>query len=302
MPAHSNSDRLVKLRHQNKLFKTLHVIVIVLSLFFAHNVFSQAGYFLSCDSLKKLLDTETKEDTTRADRLLSLSACYVYDKPDSGIYYAAKALQLSEKLGYKHCGGKANVHLGEAYWVLGDYAMSMQYYLRALNVFQQMKSTIDLSSIKYFIADIYTEMNDYKQALQYYFEARKIDEENPEEQAFEGFEIDFDVMARLAVADEQAGEEGAERNRQSCEPGRDRERHQDQQRDRHDQVAAAGAHGRTQQWPNEESAEDHDRNHRRKCAGERADQRQDAAMYAGVLAAGQDADHEQNRHYHHVLE
>src|SRR4051812_41956384 len=93
MPAHANSDRLVELRHQNKLFNKLHVIGIVLSLLFAHNTFSQAGFNLSSDSLKKLLSTEIKEDTTRADRLLRLSASYVYDKPDSGIYYAAKALQ-----------------------------------------------------------------------------------------------------------------------------------------------------------------------------------------------------------------
>src|SRR5690349_8979592 len=130
-------------------------------LFFIAQIFLCAVCFAQSekiDSLKKLLDTETKEDTTRADRLLHLSASYIYDKPDSGIYYATKALQLSEKLGYKRCEGRANVHLGEAYWIFGDYAVSMQYYLLALNIFQQMKSTIDLSSIKYFIADIYTEM------------------------------------------------------------------------------------------------------------------------------------------------
>ena len=133
------------------------------------------------DSLKELLDTETKEDTTRADRLFYLSNSYIYDNPDSGIYYADSALRLSRKLGYTIREAWANYNLGEAYWVLGDYALSIQYNLQSLDLFQQMKSPIGVSTMKYDIGDIYKEMSDYKQALQYYFEARKMDEENPDD-------------------------------------------------------------------------------------------------------------------------
>jgi hypothetical protein len=133
------------------------------------------------DSLKKLLDTETKEDTTRVDRLFYLSGFYIYDKPDSGIYYADSALRLSKKLGYTIGEAWANYNLGEANWVLGDYALSMQYFLQAMDLFKQMKRLIGVSTMKYCIGDIYEEMSDYKQALQYYFEARKMDEENPDD-------------------------------------------------------------------------------------------------------------------------
>ena len=157
------------------------ILVFITQIFFYTVSFSQAGFFLNCDSLKKLLSTEIKEDTIRADRLFYLSNSYIYENPDSGIYYADSALRLSRKLGYTIREAWSNFNLGEAYWVLGDYALSMQYHLQAMDLFQQMKRPIGVSTMKYSIGVIYEEMSDYKQALQYYFEARKMDEENPDD-------------------------------------------------------------------------------------------------------------------------
>jgi len=154
------------------------ILFFITQIFFYTGSFSQPGFFLSCDSLKKLLSTEIKEDTTRADRLLYLSNCYIYDNPDSGIYYADSALRLSRKLGYTICEAWADFNLGGAYYVLGDYAICMQYLLQAMDLFKQMKRPVGVSDVKHFIGSIYEEMSDYKQALQYYFEARKMDEEN----------------------------------------------------------------------------------------------------------------------------
>ena len=156
------------------------ILFFITQIFLCAVCFAQENFF-KLDSLKKLLDTETKEDTTRADRLFYLSGSYIYDKPDSGIYYADSALRLSKKLGYTIGEARANYNLGEANWVLGDYALSMQYFLQAMDLFKQMKRPIGVSTMKYCIGDIYQEMSDYKQALQYYFEARKMDEENPDD-------------------------------------------------------------------------------------------------------------------------
>ena len=108
------------------------ILFFITQIFFYTVSFSQAGFFLSSDSLKKLLSTEIKEDTIRANRLFYLSNSYIYDNPDSGIYYADSALRLSRKLGYTICEAWANYNLGEAYRVLGDYAICMQYYLKAM--------------------------------------------------------------------------------------------------------------------------------------------------------------------------
>jgi len=175
------------------------ILFFITQIFFYTVSFSQSGYFSNCDSLKKLLSTEIKEDTTRADRLLYLSNCYIYDNPDSGIYYADSALRLSRKLGYTICEAWANYNLGGAYWVLGDYAICMQYYLQAMDLFKQMKRPVGVSSVKYSIGGIYEEMSDYKQALQYYFEARKMDEENPDDLKL--LTPDVSMEARLKVYD-----------------------------------------------------------------------------------------------------
>jgi tetratricopeptide (TPR) repeat protein len=180
------------------------ILFFITQIFFYTVSFSQAGFFLSSDSLKKLLSTEIKEDTIRANRLFYLSNSYIYDNPDSGIYYADSALRLSRKLGYTIREAWANFNLGEAYLVLGDYALSMQYYLQSLELFQQMKRPIGVSTMKYCIGNIYKEMSDYKQALQYYFEARKMDEENPDDLKLMLPDISIDdrlVVNDLYIAD-----------------------------------------------------------------------------------------------------
>src|SRR6187401_1187799 len=109
------------------------ILFFITQIFFYTGSFSQPGFFSSSDSLKKLLSTEIKEDTTRADRLLYLSNCYILNNPDSCIYYADSALRLSRKLGYTICEAWANNNLGEAYYMLGDYAICMQDLLQAMD-------------------------------------------------------------------------------------------------------------------------------------------------------------------------
>ena len=90
------------------------------------------------DSLQRLLTTVTKEDSTRVERLLLIAEAYEYNKPDSGLFYASKAMQLAQRLSYTSGEAWACIRVGEVNWVLGDYAQSMQYDLRATSLFQQM--------------------------------------------------------------------------------------------------------------------------------------------------------------------
>ncbi len=133
---------------------------------------------LNIDSLKNLISAGNKEDTTQVERLLEISMAFIYDKPDSGIYYANNALQLSQKMDYPYGQAKAYQQLVEAYLVLGDYAQSMQYSLQALNLYRQIKRTAEADGMSSYLGDIYMAVGDYKKALQYYFEARKMFETN----------------------------------------------------------------------------------------------------------------------------
>src|SRR6476660_8296186 len=112
------------------------VIIILILSYCAVSGFAQ---FLNVDSLKNIIRVENHGNITRAEDMIQLSEFYIYNKPDSGIYYANYALQLSKKLHYGEGEAVAYYDLGQAYWVLGNYAQSMQYNLQALNVYQQIK-------------------------------------------------------------------------------------------------------------------------------------------------------------------
>jgi signal transduction histidine kinase len=136
---------------------------------------------LNIDSLKNLISEGNNDDTILAKRLLQASDYYLYDTPDWGLYYADKALKLSQQLDYKDGEALALINLGAAYLVLGDYAQALHFSLKASNLYRQMNKMPGVSSMKLYIGDIYKEMGDYRLALRNYFDARKMDEENPDD-------------------------------------------------------------------------------------------------------------------------
>ena len=99
------------------------IIILVLSCC----TVSGFAQFLNMDSLKNIIRTENKEDTNLVNRLLQICSYATYNEPDSGIYYANKALRLSQKPGYTYGVATTYAWLQQGYWVLGDYSESMQY-------------------------------------------------------------------------------------------------------------------------------------------------------------------------------
>ena len=146
------------------------IIILVLSCCTA----SGFAQFLNMDSLKNIINTENKEDTTRVKRLLQICGYATYNEPDSGIYYANNALRVSQKLGYTYGVATSYAWLQQGYWVFGDYSQSMQYALKAMSLYRHMKRAADVSEMGSAIGDIYRGMGDYKQALHYYLDARKM--------------------------------------------------------------------------------------------------------------------------------
>ena len=134
--------------------------------------------FSNIDSLKHLISREKNEDTTRVNRLLQICSYDTYNKPASGIYYANAALRLSQRLHYTYGVATAYAWLQQGYWVLGDYSQSMQYALKAMGLYRQMKRPAEVSEMGSALGDIYRGMGDYKKALYYYFDARKMYEAN----------------------------------------------------------------------------------------------------------------------------
>ena len=94
--------------NQTAFFMKRYIILFVLS---CCATFGFAQQFLYIGSLRKVISTENKEDTSRVKRLLYLSNGNVYNKPLSGMYYANSELRVSQKLGYT--SGEASAYMAK---------------------------------------------------------------------------------------------------------------------------------------------------------------------------------------------
>ena len=98
-------------------------------------------------------------------------------------------------------------------------------------------------------------------------------EEQAEQQSFERLEVDLDLMLVFAFAQQKPGQERAERGGEAGDAGRAGGADDQQQRDRHDQVATAGLHHEVQQRAQHELADEQDADDRRHALRQREAER-----------------------------
>src|SRR5688572_630683 len=89
------------------------------------------------------------EDSSRVAQLNNSSKKYWMKNLDSSIYYAQKALQLSETLNYKKGIAESYRNMGVANTYMGDKNVSKQFLLKALTLFSLLadKNGIDRKSV-----------------------------------------------------------------------------------------------------------------------------------------------------------
>ena len=105
-------------------------------------------------------------------------------------------------------------------------------------------------------------------------------------------------MAVFGLREQHAGKEGAERGREAGIAGGGGEREHDQQRDRHDQLAAAGLRGEMEDRPQHEAPDHRDDRDRHRRLGERERETERDAR----LASTEHLRAQQHRRHHQVLE
>ena len=90
------------------------------------------------DSMLQLLKT-CKGDTNEVKILNELSWELKNSNPDSAILISTNALNISRTLDWERGVAVSYNRLGVACRIKGNYALSSQYYLQALELFQKMK-------------------------------------------------------------------------------------------------------------------------------------------------------------------
>ncbi len=132
------------------------------------------------DSLLNIL-TKDKEDTNKVIHLNKLSWKYIgIGSYDSALLYANHALtlvnSLPKSLG-RSWASSSNNAIGVAYFQEGNFPRSLDHYLKALKIDENLQDKNEMANVLVNIGILYKDQGDYSKALDYYFRALKIDNE-----------------------------------------------------------------------------------------------------------------------------
>ncbi|MEO6289261.1 MAG: tetratricopeptide repeat protein [Ginsengibacter sp.] len=114
------------------------------------------------------LAQEVPSDSVQADQLNALSKKYWTKNLDSSVYYAQKALKLSQKLAYTKGVAEAYRNIGVTNMFIGDKMVSKQYLLQALALFQVLPLKKDLAATYNNLGALCTEISEFSAASNYF--------------------------------------------------------------------------------------------------------------------------------------
>ncbi len=128
------------------------------------------------DSLRLLLNTQPA-DSNRVNLVLKVAQTYYFSKPDSSLFLAEEALELSRSLRFTKGEVTALNIAGEALRFLGDYPRALKMQMEALGLNRKMKDRDGEASSLGFIGFTYVEFGEFRLALQYMLPAVKLSRE-----------------------------------------------------------------------------------------------------------------------------
>ena len=118
------------------------------------------------DSIKQLLETYKKEDTTRVSMLIDLTKYYHSRDFNDGLPLAQEALALAKKIGYKRGEGYSLNSLSTFYVIKGELDKGIAYALQAKKILEEIKDTDNLIFTHNLLARIYTKNQQPEKALE----------------------------------------------------------------------------------------------------------------------------------------
>jgi len=149
--------------------------------------FSQSGVS-KIDSLSNLIKT-AKEDTNKLKNLNAFGWEIMFQNPDTAIIIGKQALQLATTLltnqsvnefvkkTTQKALAKAYGNIGLAYYLKGEYAISLEYQFRAQELRENIGDKDGLTNTYNNIGVVYRNQGDHPKALEYYFKALKLNVE-----------------------------------------------------------------------------------------------------------------------------
>ncbi len=148
--------------------KIIFSIVILLT--------SLLGQSINKDSLVKVINNPSIQDSSKFYSFYDLSWEYIYSDVDSAYMYAKKAYTLLKKCKLTAQQPKVTNLLGACFQVKGDYVQAIGYYQQSLNYGEKTKNNETILTAYSNIGALYIQLKQYKKALEYQLKALPIAE------------------------------------------------------------------------------------------------------------------------------
>lgn len=146
------------------------ILTLLLSaIFWPLSLFSQVQSRL--DSLENLLDNATQEE--RIEIFCELSETYWQRSYDTSLLMAIHAHTLALKTEDNQLISRSLNMTGNAYYLMGDFTKSMDHYMRALAIREELGDSNSIARSYNNIGAVYLQMKDHQLAL-YYLRKAKI--------------------------------------------------------------------------------------------------------------------------------
>lgn len=118
--------------------------------------------------LQKPLWAQEETDTTKAHSLIQLSKKYWYIFPDSSIFLAEEAIKLIDTTKHKKLLSHAYSSFGNAFYLKGNHAKSLDYYFRALHLDEELQDSSCVASTLNNIGNIYMVQAKFDEAFKFF--------------------------------------------------------------------------------------------------------------------------------------
>ena len=128
------------------------------------------------DSLQRIINTQKLADTTQANILNEIADIFEEKAIDSCVYYAKKALKLSQSIKfYKGCGRAYNT-IGSYYNGKGEYQIALANFIDGYKIYQKIDDKRAMSNLMNSIGNTYMGIDNTKKALESYTQSYEIAE------------------------------------------------------------------------------------------------------------------------------
>lgn len=122
------------------------------------------------DSLLRRLPT-IGDDTIGVRLLVDLSYSYGFSDADEGLRYGRRALSLARRIEWRKGEGLALNELGSNHFNKGSYPTALDYFFKALRIFEELGDRRFISKSTGNIGLVYANQGGYTKALEYYFKS-----------------------------------------------------------------------------------------------------------------------------------